>query len=146
MYDAAERAELNRQLAVLQDPEASGYWRNAQKVIRQIEERQWRPPAVENPLEKAKRSMDQAFQALVRKDSFYRESQQRLLSQQPTLSNRADTMLLALRINYESDVHKIEFCRDMQMELDKTKNNWPLGDHFINLCERYGMKVKDKYI
>jgi hypothetical protein len=88
----------------------------------------------------------QAFQALVRKDSSYRESQQRLLSQQPTLYNRADTMLLALRIKYESDVHKIEFCRDMQMELDKTKNNLPLGDHFINLCEKYGMKVKDKYI
>ena len=146
MYDAVERAELNRQLAVLQDPEASGYWRNAQNVIRQIEERHWRPPPVENPLVKAKKSMEQAFQALVRKDISYRESQQRLLSQQPTLSNRADTMLLALRIKYESDVHKIEFCRDMQMELDKTKNNWPLRDHFIDLCEKYGMKVKDKYI
>jgi hypothetical protein len=53
---------------------------------------------------------------------------------------------LALRIKYESDVHKIEFCRDMQMELDKTKNSWPLVYHFIDLCEKYGMKVKDKYI
>jgi len=139
MYDAVERAELNRQLAVLQDPEASGYWRNAQKVIRQIEEGQWRPPPVENPLEKAKRSMDQAC----RKRQFL---QRISAEQQPTLSNRADTMLLALRIKYESDVHEIEFCRDMQMELDKTKNNWPLLFHFKDLCEKYGIKVEDKYI
>ena len=119
-----------QQLAVLR-------WRNARKVIRQIE------PLVENPLEKAKRSMDQAFQALVRKDSSYRESKQRLLSQQPTLSNRA---VLAQRIKYESDVHEMEFCRDMQMELDKTKNSWPLVYHFIDLCKKYRIKAEDKYI
>ena len=145
-------AEHARQSAYLDDFNARDYHHNAQKVINDIVNGRWIPPPVEYTLEKAKKSIELGFKIIAGNKNYHEESQQKLLLQKTALverantpKNRADVLLLNLRIQYENNVHEIEFRRDMQKELDKAINP-ELLEYFMSLCKQNWVSFQEEYI
>ena len=103
-------------------------------------------------MEKAKKSIELGFEIIARNKHYHEESQQKLLLQKTALverantpKNRADVLLLNLRIQYENNVHEIEFRRDMQKELDKA-NEHELQSYFFEMCKKNEVSFQESYI